>query len=112
MISTANNNIKRRNTQLYSLFGLGPGEISIVLLASLLVIGPSKLIQLARSAGSTTGKTTSNISTEWIDGIKSLPAEFNKGVEMGEIDARSRKARTMDNVNEDEPINNNDDELD
>ena len=109
MISTANNNIKRRNTQLYSLFGLGPGEISIVLLASLLVIGPSKLIQLARSAGSTTGKTTSNISTEWIDGIKSIPAEFSKGVEIGEIDARSRKARTMDNVTE--PINN-DDELD
>ena len=111
MTSTTNNNIKRRTAQLYSLFGLGPAEISIVLLASILVMGPSKLIQLARSAGSTTGKTTSNISNEWIDSIKSIPAEFNKGVEMGEIDARSRKARTMDNVN-DEPINNNDDELD
>jgi hypothetical protein len=50
------------------------------------------------------------MSTEWIDGIKSLPTEFNKGVEIGEIDARSRKARTMDNI--DEPINNDDDELD
>jgi Sec-independent protein translocase protein TatA len=107
MISTTNTNIKWRTTQLYSLFGLGPGEISIVLLASILVIGPSKLIQLARSAGSATGKTTSNVSTEWMDSIKSLPTEFNKGVEIGEIDARSRKARTMDNVN-DEPINNND----
>jgi Sec-independent protein translocase protein TatA len=97
-------------TKLHSLFGLGPAEVSIVLLAGVLVVGPSRLLRFARSAGrSVTGITittsTSNDgggvdSNEWMESIKSIPAEFNKGVEMGEIDARSRKARGMDNVDE------------
>jgi hypothetical protein len=99
-------------TELHSLFGLGPAEVGTVLLAGVLVVGPSRLLRFARSAGSVTGKittttttTTSNdigVGNEWMEGMKSIPAEFNKGVEMGEIDARSRRARSMDNVVDDE----------
>lgn len=52
-----------------------------------------------------------------MEGIKSIPTEFNKGVEMGEIDARSRMARSIDNImdvhdddDDDIPIINSDDD--
>ena len=105
-LDTNNNGAAATTTKLHSLFGLGPAEVGTVLLAGLLVVGPSRLLRFARSAGSVTGKTitttTSNggVGNEWMEGIKSIPAEFNKGVEMGEIDARSRRARGMDNVDE------------
>lgn len=100
---------QRRNTALPSLFGLGPGELAIVALAGLLVIGPSKLSEMSRQAGQELGKAGEDIKQgaqglkdggvpeEW----KAIPEEFRKGVEEGEIEARGRKAKVMDGVDED-----------
>ena len=43
------------------------------------------------------GKTASEMGSEWSE-LKAIPKEFQKGVEEGEIEARSRKAKVMDEV--------------
>jgi len=40
---------------------------------------------------------------EWNE-LKAIPEEFQKGVEEGEIDARSRKAKDMDEVGEETQV--------
>ena len=84
-------------TSLQSFFGLGPGELILIAIAGLLVVGPTKLLRLSKEAGEVAGKTTSGLGDEW-DEIKSIPEEFQKGVEEGEIEARSRKAKVMDKI--------------
>ena len=84
-------------TRLQSFFGLGPGELILIAIAGLLVVGPTKLLRLSKEAGEVAGKTASGFGDEW-DEIKSIPEEFQKGVEEGEIEARSRKARVMDKI--------------
>ena len=79
------------STRLQSFFGLGPGELILIFLAGLIVIGPSKLLQFSKVAG----KTAAGLGDEWSE-IKSIPEEFQKGMEEGEIEARSRKAKVMD----------------
>ena len=83
------------STRLQSFFGLGPGELILIFLAGLIVIGPSKLLQFSKEAGEVAGKTAAGLGDEWSE-IKSIPEEFQKGVEEGEIEARSRKAKVMD----------------
>mmetsp|Transcript_26230 Transcript_26230/g.55356 ORF Transcript_26230/g.55356 Transcript_26230/m.55356 type:complete len:185 (-) Transcript_26230:430-984(-) len=80
------------STRLHSFFGLGPAELLIVAIAGLIVIGPSKLLQFSKEAGSAAGKTASEFGDEWSD-LKRIPGEFQKGVEEGEIEVRSRKAK-------------------
>lgn len=46
------------------------------------------------------GKTGTGMGDEWSE-IKAIPEEFQKGVEEGEIEARSRKAKVMDDVGKD-----------
>lgn len=93
-------NNRNNNTQLQSFFGLGPAELILIAIAGLIFIGPSKLLEFSKEAGSVAGKTASSMGDEWSD-LKSIPEEFQKGVEEGEIEARSRKAKVMDDVGED-----------
>ena len=86
-----------KSTQLYSLFGLGPGELVIIAIAAIFLIGPSKLTEFTRSAGEVAGKEAS----AWKE-LKNIPEEFQKGLEEGEIESRSRKAKVMDKVVDDE----------
>ena len=68
------------------LFGLGGFEIAIILVAGAFVLGPEKLAEMSRGAG--------KMSSELTD----IPREFQKGLEEGEADARSRKAKPMKKV--------------
>jgi sec-independent protein translocase protein TatA len=65
------------------LFGLGVPEIAIILVAGAFVLGPEKLAELGRDAG----KTAKD--------LKEVPKEFQKGMDEGQIDARSKKAKEM-----------------
>lgn len=84
-------------TILQSFFGLGPAELAVVAVAGLVLVGPSKLVQFSKEAGAAAGKTGAGIGDEWSD-LKSIPEEFQKGVQEGEIEARSRKAKDMEVV--------------
>jgi len=84
-------------TSLPSFFGLGPAELAIVAVAGLVLVGPSKLAEFSKEAGSVAGKTAAGIGDEWSE-LKSIPEEFQKGVNEGEIEARSRKAKDMEAV--------------
>lgn len=85
--------IRNKSTQLLSLFGLGPAEIAIIAIAAIFLIGPSKLTEFTRSAGEVAGKE----AAAWKE-LKNIPEEFQKGLEEGEIESRSRKAKVMDKV--------------
>jgi Sec-independent protein translocase protein TatA len=88
-------------TRLHSFFGLGPAEATIILVAGLFVMGPSKLLQYSRDVGIIAGKSIDGVGDEWRDGLSSIPEEFGRGLEEGEIDARGRRARRMDDVDGD-----------
>ena len=93
----------------FTVFGLGPAELTIVAVAALIVIGPSKLLEFSKEAGSVAGKTVSGVNgmgEEWSEELKAIPEEFRKGVELGEMEARSRKAKVMTNVDDKEDIGN------
>lgn len=67
----------------------------------MLVIGPTKLAEMSRQAGQMAGKSVEDVKDakvpeEW----KAIPQEIKKGVEEGEIEARGRKAKLMDGVDE------------
>ncbi|KAL7547848.1 hypothetical protein ACHAWF_011115 [Thalassiosira exigua] len=87
------------STRLYSLFGLGPAEVAIVALVGLVLVGPSKLLEFSREVGEVAGRTSSEFGDE-LSELKAIPEEFAKGVEEGEIEARSRKAKDMEEVGE------------
>jgi sec-independent protein translocase protein TatA len=72
------------NVQTMGFFGLGAPEIIIILIAGAFVLGPQKLAELGKEAG----KMSSD--------LKDVPKEFQKGLEEGEIEARSRKAKKME----------------
>jgi sec-independent protein translocase protein TatA len=72
------------NVQTMGFFGLGAPEIIIILVAAAFLAGPQKLAELGKEAG----KMSSD--------FKDVPAEFQKGFEEGEIEARSRVAKQMD----------------
>lgn len=76
------------NIQTMGLFGLGAPEIAIILIAGAFLLGPQKIAELSREAGKTAGE------------LKEIPKEFQKGIEEGEVDARSKKAKQMDSVDE------------
>lgn len=72
------------SVQTMSLFGLGGPEIVVIGLCILFLLGPQKLAELARGAG--------NAATDF----KDVPKEFQKGLEEGEVNVRSRKAKPID----------------
>ncbi len=74
-------------------------------LASIIVIGPSKLLNISKEAGNIAGKTAAGMGEEWSEEIKNIPDEFRRGIELGEIEARSRKAKVMENIEKDDDDN-------
>jgi Sec-independent protein translocase protein TatA len=86
---------RRTSTTLPSFFGLGPAELALIAIAGVFVLGPSKLAQMTREAGNLAANS-GGLGEEW----KQIPEEFKKGVEEGEIEARGRRAKVMDDVGE------------
>lgn len=78
------------NVQMMGLFGLGAPEIAIILVAAAFLLGPQKLAELGKEGGKIAGN------------LKDVPKEFQKGLEEGEIEAKSRVAKPMENVVEKE----------
>jgi len=72
--------------QTMSLFGLGAPEIVVILVIGAFLLGPQKIAELGREAGKAAGE------------LREVPKEFQKGVEEGETEARSKKAKQMEDV--------------
>lgn len=73
--------------QTQGIFGLGFGEIAIIAVAIGFLLGPQKIGEILRS-----GVDASN---EMGEGIKKVPEQFQKGLEEGEVEARSRNAKRI-----------------
>jgi sec-independent protein translocase protein TatA len=82
------------NVQTAGLFGLGLPEIAIILVAGLLVLGPEKISEMVRASGQVAGELKNE--------LRDVPEEFKKGLEEGETNARSSKAKKMEPVPDDE----------
>ena len=67
--------------QTMGLFGLGAPEIGVCLVVAAFVLGPEKLASLGKEAGKVAGE------------LKEVPAEFQKGLEEGEAQAKIAKAK-------------------
>jgi sec-independent protein translocase protein TatA len=79
------------------LFGLGIPEIAIISLAAFFVFGPQFLTRFtAKSLGRDMGK----LSNE----IKDIPMQFQKGMEEGEIEAKSRNAKLIMGIDTKEKV--------
>ena len=61
------------------LFGLGTPELVVIAAAALLVLGPEQVKKLAKDVG--------KVSAE----LKQVPEEFNKGMEVGALEAEKKK---------------------
>jgi Sec-independent protein translocase protein TatA len=86
------------NVQTMGLFGLGPAEIAIIVVAVLFVLGPDKISELVRESGKVAG--------ELKDEARQVPDEFKKGLEEGQTNVRSKKAKKMEQVTaDDESLN-------
>lgn len=68
------------------LFGLGGGEFIVIAIALIFVLGPQKLLDLGKNAGEIAGE------------FRDVPAEFKKGMEEGEINAKARNAKQMEDI--------------
>lgn len=77
------------SVQTMSFFGLGGLEIGVILIAVFFLLGPQKLAEMGRDAG----KAASD--------FRDVPKEFQRGYEEGEIEARSRNAKQMEETNDD-----------
>eukprot|EP00584_Thalassiosira_punctigera_P006348 CAMPEP_0172531058 /NCGR_PEP_ID=MMETSP1067-20121228/4608_1 /TAXON_ID=265564 ORGANISM="Thalassiosira punctigera, Strain Tpunct2005C2" /NCGR_SAMPLE_ID=MMETSP1067 /ASSEMBLY_ACC=CAM_ASM_000444 /LENGTH=118 /DNA_ID=CAMNT_0013315385 /DNA_START=216 /DNA_END=572 /DNA_ORIENTATION=+ len=82
------------DAQLWSFFGMGSAELAVILVAGLVVVSPypSSSTTLARPP-------RHGLGDEWSE-LKAIPEEFQKGLEVGEIEARGRKAKSMEDVGE------------
>ena len=72
-------NISRRLVPLYGLFGLGTPEIVVICVVAGVVLGPDKLVDLARGFGKAAGE------------LKAVPQEFEKGLNEGKTDNKKAK---------------------
>ena len=82
------------SVQTMSLFGLGFPEIALILVAAVFLLGPQKIGELIKDSGKAAG--------ELADELKNVPDEFKKGLEEGEMEARSRKAKKIKPVTKEE----------
>jgi sec-independent protein translocase protein TatA len=71
------------SVQTMGLFGLGPLEIGVILVAAAFLLGPQKLAELGKDAGKIAGE------------LKEVPKEFQKGMAEGEIEAAKMKKEIM-----------------
>lgn len=74
------------SVQTMSLFGLGVPELAVIAIAVFFVLGPTKIVEMARGAGQAASD------------FRDVPKEFQKGLEEGETEARSKKAKPMEEV--------------
>jgi Sec-independent protein translocase protein TatA len=79
--------------QTMGLFGLGIPEILIIVVAIGFVLGPVKIGRLLRGS--------EQRANELKEELKTVPKEFKKGLEEGEIEARARKAKLMKKIPKD-----------
>mmetsp|Transcript_21418 Transcript_21418/g.35448 ORF Transcript_21418/g.35448 Transcript_21418/m.35448 type:complete len:145 (+) Transcript_21418:108-542(+) len=82
------------NVQTMSLFGLGAPELAIILLAALFLLGPEKIMEVVRSSGQVAGELKNE--------LREVPEEFKKGLEEGEGNVRSKSAKQMDSIPEED----------
>ena len=68
------------------LFGLGPAEIGIIVVAAAFLLGPEKLASFGKDAGKIAGE------------LKEVPLEFQKGLAEGEASAKAMKAKDAEKV--------------
>lgn len=73
--------------RLYGIFGLGVGEIVVILVVVGFVLGPQNIGRLLRSSAD----RASALQEE----LEKVPEEFQKGMEEGESSVRARKARVI-----------------
>lgn len=78
------------STQTMGLFGLGGLEILVIIAGIGVVLGPEKILDMVRSSGDT--------AEDYKRELSKVPDEFKKGMEEGEIEARSRKAKVIRKV--------------
>jgi Sec-independent protein translocase protein TatA len=76
--------------QTMGLFGLGGLEIAVILIGVGVVLGPERILEMVRSSGDT--------AEEYKKELSKVPDEFKKGMEEGEMEARSRKAKVIKKV--------------
>uniref|UniRef100_A0A7S1DA49 Uncharacterized protein n=1 Tax=Cyclophora tenuis TaxID=216820 RepID=A0A7S1DA49_CYCTE len=74
------------SVQTMGLFGLGPAEIAVILVAGAFLLGPQKLAELGKDAGKIAGE------------LKEVPKEFQKGLEEGEASAKSLKQEMVEDA--------------
>lgn len=80
--------------QTASLFGLGVPELALIAVAAIILIGPSNLAGVVKDSGKAAG--------EFSKELKKVPEEFQKGLEEGEAEARSRKAKKITPMKDDD----------
>ncbi len=73
------------------LFGLGAGEIVLVLGAAAFIIGPEQL-----------GKMAGSLKSDVPDELKKIPEEFQKGFEESTDNSKARNAKQMEALPEEE----------
>lgn len=79
------------NVQTMGLFGLGAGELVIVLAAAAFIIGPENL-----------GNMAGQLKADVPDDLKRIPEEFQKGFEESTENSRARNAKQMEAVPEED----------
>mmetsp|Transcript_13007 Transcript_13007/g.32833 ORF Transcript_13007/g.32833 Transcript_13007/m.32833 type:complete len:145 (-) Transcript_13007:301-735(-) len=79
------------NVQTMGLFGLGAGEIVLVLGAAAFIIGPEQL-----------GKMAGSLKSDVPDELKKIPEEFQKGFEESTDNSKARNAKQMEALPEEE----------
>ena len=80
------------SVQMQGLFGLGLGEIAVILVVVGFVLGPQTIGRLVRLGG--------DRASAMKDELSRVPDEFQKGLEEGESNVRARKARVIQVVRE------------
>lgn len=73
------------------LFGLGAGELALILAAAAFIIGPQQL-------GSMAGQLKGDLP----DDLKKIPEEFQKGFEESTENSKARNAKQMEALPDDE----------